>query len=336
MSYTDRSFLRRHGPIANCLFAFLLCLAIPTAINAQSLGANRGDSAGTSGGRAIQGRVFQPSGKTPDSGVRITLESPYSGTRTTVADGDGAFTFNNLAAGPYQVTIDAGKDFEIARESVNIEGAAPVYQIPVYLRLKAENNPAFFGVPKPAIDLYNKGSESGRKGDSKKAVEQLRAAVDLYPQFALALNELGVHYLRLAQPDKAAEALQAALKLRPDEVSPRLNYGIALLNLKRLEESEKELRQVLKTNDAMPTAHMYLGIALMSQRKLDEAEKELLKATQANSLEVAMDHRYLGGIYWGKRDYKRAADELETYLKLVPKAADAEKTKAAIKELRSK
>jgi tetratricopeptide (TPR) repeat protein len=86
----------------------------------------------------------------------------------------------------------------------------------------------------------------------------------------------------------------------------------------------------------MPTAHMYLGIALMSQRKLDEAEKELLKAAQSNSIEVAMAHRYLGGIYWGKRDYKRAADELETYLKLAPKAADAERTRAAIKDLRSK
>jgi regulator of sirC expression with transglutaminase-like and TPR domain len=81
---------------------------------------------------------------------------------------------------------------------------------------------------------------------------------------------------------------------------------------------------------------MYLGIALMSQKKLDEAKPELERAVSTNSSEVAMAHRYLGGLYWGERDYKRAADELEAYLKLVPKAADAEKTKAAIKDLRSK
>jgi regulator of sirC expression with transglutaminase-like and TPR domain len=51
---------------------------------------------------------------------------------------------------------------------------------------------------------------------------------------------------------------------------------------------------------------------------------------------VAVAHKYLGGIYWGLRDYKRAANELETYLKLVPKAADAERTRAAIKDLRTK
>jgi regulator of sirC expression with transglutaminase-like and TPR domain len=36
------------------------------------------------------------------------------------------------------------------------------------------------------------------------------------------------------------------------------------------------------------------------------------------------------------KDHKRAADELETYLKLEPKASDAERIRAAIKDLRSK
>jgi regulator of sirC expression with transglutaminase-like and TPR domain len=80
---------------------------------------------------------------------------------------------------------------------------------------------------------------------------------------------------------------------------------------------------------------MYLGIVL-SQNNLDEAEKELLVAINSKSSEVNMAHRYLGGVYWSKRDYKRAADELELYLQLVPKAPDAERTRAAIKELRSK
>jgi hypothetical protein len=45
---------------------------------------------------------------------------------------------------------------------------------------------------------------------------------------------------------------------------------------------------------------------------------------------------YLGGIYWGRREYRRAADALETYLKLAPQAPDAERIRSTIKELRSK
>jgi len=92
---------------------------------------------------------------------------------------------------------------------------------------------------------------------------------------------------------------------------------------------------------------MYLGIALLTtsrdektkqydMTKYTEAQKELEVAASTGKDEVGMAHRYLGGIYAGNRDYKRAADELETYLKLVPKAPDAERTKNAIKELRSK
>jgi regulator of sirC expression with transglutaminase-like and TPR domain len=81
---------------------------------------------------------------------------------------------------------------------------------------------------------------------------------------------------------------------------------------------------------------MYLGIVLMSRQNLDEAEKELQRALNSKSSEVNTAHRYLGGVYWAKRDYKRAADELETYLTLVPTASDAERIRASIKELRSK
>jgi regulator of sirC expression with transglutaminase-like and TPR domain len=36
------------------------------------------------------------------------------------------------------------------------------------------------------------------------------------------------------------------------------------------------------------------------------------------------------------RQYKRAADELETYLKLMPSAPDADRVRATIKRLRNK
>ena len=190
------------------ILASLLFLALPASSLAQSLGANRGEAAGSGGSRSIQGRIFSPTGKLPEAGIKITIDTPQSGTRTTFADGDGAFIFNNLSGGRYQVTVDAGKQFEIVRESIIFENT-PVYQMPVYLRLKPESNPAFTGVPKSAIDLFNKGSEAGRNGDSKKAIEHLKAALALHPQFAAALNELGVQHIKLGQMDKAAETYEA-------------------------------------------------------------------------------------------------------------------------------
>lgn len=101
-------------------------------------------------------------------------------------------------------------------------------------------------------------------------------------------------------------------------------------------EAEKHLREALKKNDRHAPAHMYLGVALVGQKQLEEAERELRRSVELGGGAAGRAYYYLGGIYWGRRDYKRAADELEAYLKLQPKAPDAERTRAAIKELRSK
>ncbi|MFS8085750.1 MAG: tetratricopeptide repeat protein, partial [Acidobacteriota bacterium] len=127
-----------------------------------------------------------------------------------------------------------------------------------------------------------------------------------------------------------------AVKLAAQDFQPRLNYGFALLNLRRYAEAEAQLRTAIGLNDSAPTAHMYLGIVLAIQRKLEEGEKELKAAIDSRSNDVALAHRYLGGVFLEKRQYQLAAAELETYLKLAPNAADAEWLRQKIKELHNK
>jgi Tfp pilus assembly protein PilF len=151
----------------------------------------------------------------------------------------------------------------------------------------------------------------------------------------LALNELGVRYLRVGNIEKASEALKSAVQLAPEDLLPKLYYGIALLNQMRFAQAEEQLRAALAKNTDVPTAHMYLGITLAMQRKLDESEKELQAALSSKSNEVFLCHRYLAGIHLEKHQNARAADELENYLKHFPKVQDAEIIRRKIKELRT-
>jgi tetratricopeptide (TPR) repeat protein len=116
----------------------------------------------------------------------------------------------------------------------------------------------------------------------------------------------------------------------------QLNYGTALTQKKEFAEAEKQLRRALKKLDKSATGHMYLGVALIGLKNIDEAERELQAAARLGGEQMGAAHKYLGGIYWARRDYKKAADELETYLKLTPKAPDAEQVEGTIKELRGK
>jgi PHD/YefM family antitoxin component YafN of YafNO toxin-antitoxin module len=331
----------------------LVLFSCSVALAQAGVGSTRDIAGGTGGANAIKGRVIAPSGRPLSTRVRVQLENSERGTLSTMTEDDGSFTFGSLLAGSYTIVVDAGKEFEIAREPFYIDRGnnGRSFTVPVYLKPKggaaSTPNPAMAGVPKAAQDLYNKALESSGKGDGKKAIEQLNEAIALHPDFALALNELGIQYLKTGQADKAAEALQRAVKLAPAEFFPHLNYGIALLNRKSYMEAETQLRAALKINNDAPTAHMYLGVALLSSSRNEqtkeydmaryaEAQKELEAAAASGKPEVAMAHRYLGGIYIGNKDYKRAADELELYLKLTPKAPDAERLKSTIKDLRSK
>lgn len=343
MSLISGPALARHlSSFALRLFisVMLVFAASMLALAQGGVGSSRGLPSSSSGSNIIQGRIYFPSEPKEGKRLRVRLTSTDLMDQSTIADEDGAFIFNGLPSGNYTVIIEGGKEFDTTSESVMMSretstAGGRTMNININMRPKGATA-ALNKIPKQARDLYAKGLESAAKGDSKKAVEQFSDAIAAYPEFAQAHDAAGMQYLKLGQLDKAAESFQAAIKLMPGELGPQLNYGITLLQQKKYTDAETQLRAVLKKNDNLPTAHMYLGIALMSQQKLDDAEQELLRAVSFKSNEVHTAHRYLGGVYWAKRDYKRAADELETYLKLVPKAADAERTRTAIQELRGK
>lgn len=353
MSLNSERALARHPyslfsrPLLSALFLLAACAV---SFAQGGVGSSRGLPSSSGGNNIIQGRVYFPSEPKEGKHVKVRLTSTDLVNQTVSTDEDGSFLFNGLPAGHYTVTVEGGKEFDTAIESVSIDREASPggrnMNIAISLKPKGTAD-AFAKIPKEARDLYGKGMEAAAKGDNKKAAEQLSKAVELYPQFPQALSELGMQYLKLGQADKAAESLQSALKLSPEDIVVRLNYGVALLNEKKFTEAEAELRRVLTKNATVPTAHMYLGIALLNLSrdektkqydvaKYAEAQKEFEAAVQLGKDEVAQAHRYLGGIYWGNKEYKRAADEFEAYLKLAPKAPDAEKLRAAIKDLRSK
>jgi len=345
----------RRSPTYMRLLPIILLFFLPAAVLAQGSGAA---STGTGGKHIIQGKIFFPSGRRAEGSIQIKLQSYTAGEISTIADASGSFTFASLAPGNYSVVVNAGNDYEIAREGVSIDSdlnlsrsgipinSAPRrYTVMITLQPKRDSgnrarasvvNAALAEVPGTARTLYENALDLSKAGDSLKAIDNLKAAISLYPKFPLALNELGVQYLKLGQANKAVEPLKSASRLSPDAFTPKLNLGIALLETQQFAEAEAQLRDAVKRNDSAPTAHMYLGVVLTKLRNYTEAEKELRRAVNLGGTQMGLAHKYLGGIYWGRGDYRQAADELEIYLRLTPNAQDAERVRGTIKELRGK
>jgi len=341
------------------MFPHVLCAVLLGALCCVGVSAQSGtDSTGTGGRNSIQGRLVFPSGRRADVRLKVRLQSNSSPELWVHTDGNGAFLFRSLNAGSYTIIVEGGDDFATVTESVYIEpdlasivrGAnAPrisrPYTLQVYLQNKQPNgvtnkagvvHAALAGVPKSALDLYNKALASAQSGSDAKAVEQLTAAIAIYPEFRVALTNLGIIYMKMKQTDKAIDPLRAALKLAPDDYLTLLTFGTALFNKRQFPEAEKQFRSALQKNTSSPSAHFYLGLILLQKQDLDGSEKAFKSSVEFGGGEVAVAHKYLGGIYWAKRDYQQAADQLETYLRLTPNAEDAPRLRVTIKEFRAK
>jgi Tfp pilus assembly protein PilF len=352
------------NPIKNCsagkfghgfsLYVAIIILSLVAIANGQAPGSTRGLSGGE-GKHTIQGRVLFPSGQAlTGMAVKVRLEGTNTTGGSTTTDQDGEFRFNGVAPGTYSVVVDGGKEFETAREPVNIDPSgtsSPISNITIRLRPKVDaSNPAFAGVPQDALDFYQKGTAAAQKGNAKSAADFFGKAVAAYPNFSAALSDLGVQYMKLGQMDKAAETLEALVKLKPNDATAHLDLGIAFYNQstslyteKKLDEAAQkadqavtQFREALKLNSPGPTAHYYLGMTLIKLKQYDEAQKELELSISNGGENLAQAHRYLGGLYASAHKNKEAADELEKYLKLDPKAPDAERIKAMVKDLRGK
>lgn len=331
----------------------LLVLAGHYSSNCQGSGV---DMTGTGGMHTIQGRIFLPNGRIPDFVITVKLESPNQPARSIVTDRNGSFSFRQLSPGNYSVVIDAGESYLIATEYFLIEAEAQgrvavrvdpipkVFNVPVYLQYKpnaAINNDVvnakFANIPKEALQHCQKGLELSRAGKDDDAIKAFRLAISVYPQFALPHTEIGKILIKIGKTNEAIDELALAIKFDPNDFDTRLNYGIALIAKKDLNDAEKELRGAVELNKTAVTPHFYLGLLFVQSNNLDDAQKEMETANQLKGeKEFPLVHKYLGGIYWAKREYRMAVQQLEKYVKLSPDAKDADQTRRAIVDLQAK
>lgn len=334
------------------LLIVFACLCLIGAASAQRVSSESSTAAdlGTGGRFIIQGTVIFPSGQRVDRPMKVRLATPTRGELITMTDTNGRFSFYRLTAGSYTILIDADENYQAVTEQTNIIQAGRSMGsteeiIPIQIRLKRAAGDAIrpevvhadlANIPKPAVDLYYSALKLAQDGKNKDAISKLNDAVKEHPNFMLAFNELGVQYQKVGELDKANASLESALKISPNNFAPLINHGIVLVRLKRYAEAEADLRAALKENDKSAIAHYYLGRALAYLGQFDEAEKELNTAVTLGGDQMKEAHRYLGAIYHARGDTARAIAQLETYLKVAPKAEDAGAVRDLIKQLKKK
>ncbi len=302
-----------------------------------------------SGKKAFQvvGRILQADGTPVPAAAAVVflhgVVTPFSS--RTVAGRDGRFRFKKIPAGTYVLvaavprvgelrkTIEVGPSFADAEHTVS---ATLTYDQAAPINRRGTISRSELSVAEDAAQEYKTAHELLSRHDVNGAVERLRKAVVISPQFAAAWNQLGTISYQAGQYRQAEEYFREALKQDPDAYSPLVNLGGALLALNRFEESLEINRAAVKAMPGDPLAHSQLGKSYFYLGRLDDALTHLKRAKALDPSHFSYPHLFLIEIYARMNQLPAAIAEMEEFLKLHPDSDWAPKIRELLSRTRAR
>ncbi len=122
-----------------------------------------------------------------------------------------------------------------------------------------------------AKDLRLQAQELAKTGQLERAAEKLRAALEAYPAYPLALNELGAIFTAQSDFVRAKAVLEQALALDPTFIVAKANLAEVLRRLNDLDAAALAYKDVLATAADDATSHYGLGYIFDRQEKPAQA-----------------------------------------------------------------
>lgn len=298
----------------------------------------------------VEGTVYGPDSKAM-ANVTVTLQN-HAGAQIDqdITKSDGRYRFAGVLAGTYYISVKPPvsglqpllQRVELINTGVNVTNYSKERFDFSLNRTAASEKPVVGtvfaqAVPPDAEKEFVSAVTSISKGERETAIEKLNKAVKIFPTYFLALQQLGLLYIDIEKDQQAIAPLTKSLEINPRSAQSHLGLGMAYVNLRRSKDAIKELNEALALDRREFRSYLYLGMALIDTGKLDEAEKSLKEAyTIGGPNQARTAHLYLASIYSTRKEYQKAIDELETYLRENPKAPNASKIQEAITKMKAK
>ena len=134
--------------------------------------------------------------------------------------------------------------------------------------------------------------------------------------------------------DAEVEVKQAMNVIGIDRVDMQIKLGAIYLKQVRYTEAVSVLREAVITEPENALGQFNYGAALLQLGKLDEAEAALSRSYELKGAQMPGAQLMLGQLYFQKKNYPKAIESFEFYLRDLPNAPNAAEVKEAIARLR--
>lgn len=147
-------------------------------------------------------------------------------------------------------------------------------------------------------------------GKFKNAIDALKTAIKLRPEYAEAYNNMGLTYAAIKEINKAIYCYQKALKIRPDYTSAYNNLGNAYQLKNDFQTAISCYQTAVRLDPSFADGHHNLGNATKLSGDLDSAISHFNRAISTRP-DFAQSYNMLGNAYFEKGEI---ADSKKYYL----------------------
>jgi tetratricopeptide (TPR) repeat protein len=305
----------------------------------------------------LQGKVITPSGTQPTNPVRVKLTFNGRPIHETFTDLSGRFSFPGLSRGTYQLLAEGdGLTFETTTVSADVAAFGPAPQSFTQdiqlrpIRHKPNTPPGVVNafsqnVPPAAKQALDAGLKLAEEGKTDAAIENIRKAIQIFPDYFDAHLQLGNTFLKTDQLQEAIAELDKARLINPNDERAYQSFGLLLMKQRNYAVAVAVFAEAARLNPENPMNPVMRATALIHQAAGSEEDRSYLLSraeialTQASSLsenKLKPDTMTMALFYELKGDPERAADELEAYLKKTPQLKNSTALQNEIKRLREK
>jgi tetratricopeptide (TPR) repeat protein len=264
---------------------------------------------------------------------RIARGLPFAGVSETYEVGRNYLSFGSVF---YErgYLEEAEAFFQLAAKD-DPGGAEPLYGLgSVYLeqQKRREAREYFERAIKSAADYpatlpnawNNLGILAAREGKTDEAIGYFQKALEMNPEHAVALQNLGNAYRQKKDWDAARKTLEHALALNPDDAEANYGLGMVYAQLNDTSRAYQFLQKALAARPAYPEALNNLGILYLRTGRAEEAKKSF---TESIRVAPGFEQSYLNlaRVYAIEGNKAQARATLEELLKVHPEQAQARK-----------
>jgi tetratricopeptide (TPR) repeat protein len=173
-------------------------------------------------------------------------------------------------------------------------------------------------IPKEAQIELSRSDDAAVHGNMEKMYHHLERALQIFPNYPRALNNMGVYYYRLKNVASSIHYLQKATEVDPDFFPAWANLGSSMLATGGFKEATEVNKRALalRPNDAR--ANSQLALSYFYLHEYSQARKYFEKELELDPLTAVAPHLFLAQIAIIENRHEEAVRYINDFLELHP------------------